>query len=81
MHGLRSRLRSTGQSLINKTLAENLKQPKIQYPMQLIPYILKHTQLPEKGVRNTVGLFQAGPVLEMIDFKTQCPVERSRDLV
>ncbi|MBD1261497.1 GIY-YIG nuclease family protein [Maribacter polysiphoniae] len=35
----------------------------------------------QKGVRNTVGLFQVGPVLGMIDFKTQCPVERSRDLV
>ncbi|MBD0779534.1 GIY-YIG nuclease family protein [Maribacter sp. ANRC-HE7] len=35
----------------------------------------------QKGVRNTVGLFQVGAVLEMIDFKTQCPVERSRDLV
>ncbi|MBD0779532.1 hypothetical protein HPE56_17155 [Maribacter sp. ANRC-HE7] len=49
--------------------------------MQSIPYIIKHTQLPEKGVRNTVGLFQVGPVLEMIELKTQCPVERSRDLV
>ncbi|MBD1261499.1 hypothetical protein HZY62_12935 [Maribacter polysiphoniae] len=49
--------------------------------MQRIPYIIKHTQLPEKEVRNTVGLFQVGAVLGMIDFKTQCPVERSRDLV
>lgn len=26
--------------------------------MQLLPYLLKHTQLPEKGINNTVSLLE-----------------------
>ncbi|MGB5434621.1 MAG: hypothetical protein WBM98_01920 [Maribacter sp.] len=32
--------------------------------MQLIPYILKHTQLPEKGISNTVALHNQDTTVE-----------------